>query len=461
MKKRILSLLVSCVLLLALTSCSNASTPATPQETPPPPSTVNFSEKPTVYLFGDEHLGADAIPAANYYGSGVANYLSYYIYQLNSGKEVTVTNAGTNGADIKQIKGDISYTFRTAKADLAVLLLSDRDAVKGTDVATYKQLLAETLASMDGKVSHILVVGPFTTSKDSAFKSSFAAYQQAAKEACEGVAAVQYFACQSWIDEWAAKGEITKKVGTFEVLSPDASMKLCAKLIQQTHMTSLNTRKKSEDVKKFNSDFVITFAGDSITDNGRDKEIRKDMYLGNGHVSAFKAYMMAEYGIENAPVVYNTGSSGATSVAMMQSFEKDVHATKPNYLVVMVGINDAYLEWTSNYGNEVQYKTKLTQMMQYYGKNYDKVLIIAPYYLDKPELTDSNRALYVQKYMDAAKSVAEKFDNAVFCDVQSAYDAYLDRIGYTKLNRLSPDKCHITTEGNWILLDAILKALEI
>ena len=461
MKKRILSLLLSCLMLLALTSC--ASTPETPStdEEPLPPSTVTFSEKPVVYMFGDEHLGADAIPSANFYGNGFANYMSYYIYQLHSGKDVTIKNNVLNGADIKRIAGDISSAFRSTTADLAILLLGDRDAMKNTDVATYKEELGDALKSMDGKVKHILVVGPFTTSTDEAFKTSFAAYQQAAKEACEGVAAVQYFACQSWLDEWAAKGDLCKTVGSYSVLNPDTSMKLCAKVIQETHMTSLNTRTKSADTKKFSSDFVITFAGDSITDNGRDREISENMFLGQGYVAAFKAYLMAEYGIDTAPAVYNTGSSGATATMMMQNFENDVHATNPNYLVVMIGINDAYSEWTMNYGNETAYETKLTQMMHYYAKDYDKVLIIAPYYLEKPELTDSNRALYVQKYMDAAKRVADKFENALFCDVQSAYDAYLDRIGYSQLGRLSPDKCHITTEGNWILMDAILKALEI
>lgn len=472
MLKRMLIALVVCLLLLS-TACGTGSVndpassdPNPPAEPTPPASTVQFSAKPSIYFFGDEHVGADAF--TGFLGSGLANYMSYYVYQLFDGQNVTCEHLGLNGANLQRIKMQVSSNLRSTSVDVAVLMLSDRDALndvknnKTDGVEKYKQTLTELLAEMDGKARHILVVGPFTTSEDAAFRTTFAAYQAAAQEVCQAVQAVQYFACQNWLDEWAQDGPIVQDLATYSVLSRDTSMKLMAKIVQETHMNSLNTTPKNQDTKSFNSDFVITFAGDSITDNARDREISKDMFLGQGYPAAFKAYLMAEYGIDNIPTVYNVANSGATSSALMSTYLTDVENYKPNYLIVMVGINDAYTEWMgSNLCSAEKYKANMDRMMANYAKKYDKVLLVSPYYLEKPEDVNSNRVKYVNNYIAALQEVAGKYDNAVFVDVQSAFDKVFDKIGYTKMSLISPDKCHLTTQGNWVMFNEIIKALQV
>ena len=471
--KKLLAGLLCAGMLLALAACGDSPASSDPasepdQEPPLPASLVSFSaKKPSASFFGDENLTYDAI--ANYYiGSNVAGYISAYIQQLFGMQQCAFNCYAQPGSTISRIKQSVVSKCRNESADLIVILLSDKDAQKYAETndeqyaaAAYKTAAEEMLTAAAEKASCVALVGPFTLSGDEAVRTAMADYAAAAEQACQVSEKAVYIPCQAALDEWAKQGEITLESGSNTVLNANTQMRLAADVIQTLHMTSLNKRQKTDAVKNFTADFVIVTDGDSITDAGRDQTITKEMNLGTGYPSLMKAYLLAEYG-EQAPTVYNAAHSGYVAAQMSSSFRREVEPLQPNYLIIMVGINDAYSQWElhSNDCSPEKYANTMKKLMHDFADAYDKVLFISPYYVDKPE-SSTQRIEYVNDYITALKAVAEEYSNAQFLDFQSMLDARMDEIGYTKSTTISPDKAHLTIEGHRLLLTAVLDALGI
>lgn len=90
----------------------------------------------------------------------------------------------------------------------------------------------------------------------------------------------------------------------------------------------------------------ILFIGDSITDCGRDRSgvIDVDGHLGGGYVLQVKSLLGAHYP-ERAVEVLNTGCGGHRITDLAGRWESDVLALKPDWLTVMIGINDVWRQF--------------------------------------------------------------------------------------------------------------------
>jgi len=91
---------------------------------------------------------------------------------------------------------------------------------------------------------------------------------------------------------------------------------------------------------------VILFQGDSITDCGRDKE--KQLNNGRGYAHLVSAHLTAE-----EPMVYkciNRGISGNRVVDLYSRIKIDMINLKPDYMSILIGINDVWHEYTRQNG---------------------------------------------------------------------------------------------------------------
>ena len=91
---------------------------------------------------------------------------------------------------------------------------------------------------------------------------------------------------------------------------------------------------------------VILFQGDSITDCGRDRS--KPDGCGNGYPYLTKAHLLANFPGEYT--VYNKGISGNRIVDVYARIKQDIINLKPDYMSILIGINDVWHDVAYNNG---------------------------------------------------------------------------------------------------------------
>lgn len=173
---------------------------------------------------------------------------------------------------------------------------------------------------------------------------------------------------------------------------------------------------------------VILFQGDSITDAGRDKE--KDVSVGRGYAVLVKADLSA-----NEPYqyrFYNRGVSGNRVVDLYARIKKDMINLKPDYMSILIGVNDVWHEYTRQNGVSAEKFEKIYSMMieeLQEALPALKIFILEPFVLpgSATENNDEHPARWeffrseVELRAQAAKRVAEKY-NLPFVPLQEMFD---------------------------------------
>jgi len=107
---------------------------------------------------------------------------------------------------------------------------------------------------------------------------------------------------------------------------------------------------------------TLLFTGDSITDCGRPRPFSAwEDELGNGYVSQV-ATLLAAHRPEITLRVINTGSSGNRVTDLADRWEEDVLNFQPDWVSVMIGINDVWRHFDRPFMTQVspdQYQTIL------------------------------------------------------------------------------------------------------
>ena len=92
----------------------------------------------------------------------------------------------------------------------------------------------------------------------------------------------------------------------------------------------------------FEADQRIVFIGDSITDCGR-RDVRAP--YGDGYMSLVRALVTARF--PAVPLTWvNRGVGGDTVRDLAARWERDAVGERPDWLVVMIGINDVWRAFT-------------------------------------------------------------------------------------------------------------------
>lgn len=86
---------------------------------------------------------------------------------------------------------------------------------------------------------------------------------------------------------------------------------------------------------------IIVFAGDSITDGGRSRNMDLNHNLGHGYQYILAAKLGLE-NIEKTPKFINKGYSGASISVVNNSWYQDVITYNPGLISILIGINDIF-----------------------------------------------------------------------------------------------------------------------
>jgi lysophospholipase L1-like esterase len=204
----------------------------------------------------------------------------------------------------------------------------------------------------------------------------------------------------------------------------------------------------------------LVMLGDSVTDCGRSMPVGDGLYneTGYGYVSLIQASLTAVYPDKGVRVI-NMGTSGDTVRELKARWDRDVVVQKPDWLSVMVGINDVWRQFDAPFEKEKhvyleEYAQTLEELVNITKPMLKGLVLMTPYYIE-PNTADSMRAA-MDRYGLAVKGIAEKH-GTYFIDTQAAFN---NALAVINSNAFSRDRVHPNMSGHTILAREFLKVIE-
>lgn len=202
---------------------------------------------------------------------------------------------------------------------------------------------------------------------------------------------------------------------------------------------------------------TILFQGDSITDAGRSRE--DDSYMGEGYPIRVKEEIQFEY--PNEYVMYNRGISGNRVVDLYARIKSDIINLKPDYMSILIGVNDVWHEFDFGGNNGVdaeKYFRIYSMLIEEIKEELPdvKIMILEPFALKGI----GNEAYWgefqkeVLKRAEKAKAIAEKY-NLTFVPLQEKFDEAAKLASNDYWLR---DGVHPTTVGHELIKREWMKA---
>lgn len=215
---------------------------------------------------------------------------------------------------------------------------------------------------------------------------------------------------------------------------------------------------------------TILFQGDSITDCGRDKgydtawwnndsPVKDGVSSGNGYARFVEAQLGVDYPNEYGFI--NRGISGNRVVEIYARINKDIINLKPDYMSLLVGVNDVWNGLDGFNGIDAdKYFMIYSLMIEEITSDLPdiKIMILEPFLL-KGSATENEWELFrgeIEKRSEKSRLIAEKY-GLKFVPLQAKFDeaAKLAPAGYW-----SADGVHPTAKGHEIIKREWIKAFE-
>jgi lysophospholipase L1-like esterase len=211
---------------------------------------------------------------------------------------------------------------------------------------------------------------------------------------------------------------------------------------------------------KIPANSTLLMTGDSITDWGRARPVGEAVGgdLGNGYVALVHAMLSATCP-QRQIRIRNTGISGNTVRDLAARWQSDVLDLKPDWLSIMIGINDVWRQFDAPLHTERhvpldEYASILEQLVRTTRPQLKGLVQMTPYFIE-PNRAEPMRAM-MDRYGEVVRQLARQYQ-AIFVDTQAAFEYVLTEVHPMAL---ASDRVHPTLAGHLILARAFLKALE-
>ena len=190
---------------------------------------------------------------------------------------------------------------------------------------------------------------------------------------------------------------------------------------------------------------TLVFIGDSISDYDRKRPIGEGLFNGWGtsyvaNVGALLGCMYPEMDIR----VKNVGISGNQVRDLDARWQTDVLDQKPDWVSVLIGINDVWRQFDSPLLTEQhvpieEYEATYEKLIQETLPHVKGMILMTPFFME-PNKQDSMRAM-MDKYGAVVKKLAEKY-NLVFVDLQEGWDRLFQHMHpcYIAWDRIHPNQ---------------------
>lgn len=203
----------------------------------------------------------------------------------------------------------------------------------------------------------------------------------------------------------------------------------------------------------------LVFIGDSITDCERARPVGEGLFgaVGKSYVALVEGFLGAIHPAHAIRVV-NMGISGNTVLDLKARWQTDVFDLKPDWLSVMIGVNDVWRQFDLPRQKEIHvspevYERTLGELVRKTRPRVRGLILMAPFYIE-PNRGDAMRAR-MDQYGAIVKKTAARH-RAQFIDTQAAFDAVLEHM---HPNAIAWDRVHPNITGHAIIARAFLQAI--
>ena len=209
----------------------------------------------------------------------------------------------------------------------------------------------------------------------------------------------------------------------------------------------------------FDKGDTIVFIGDSISDYDRKRPVGEGLFNGWGtsyvaNVGALLGCMYPEMRIR----VKNVGISGNKVRDLDRRWQTDVLDQKPDWVSVLIGINDVWRQFDSPLQTEEH--VPLDEFEQTYEKlivttlpHVKGMILMTPFFME-PSRQDAMRAR-MDEYGAVVKKLADKH-GLVFVDLQTAWDRLFDHMHPCNI---AWDRIHPNQTGHMYIAKQFLAAV--
>ncbi len=203
----------------------------------------------------------------------------------------------------------------------------------------------------------------------------------------------------------------------------------------------------------------LVMIGDSITDSGRGRPIGEGLFgaIGNGYAGLVSGLIGSTYPEKEIRIV-NMGCSGDTVRELKARWDSDVLQLKPDWLSIMIGINDVWRQLDLPLMPEAhicieEYSNTLEDLIQQTLPTLKGLILMTPFFIESCK-NDRMRST-MDAYGNVVRELAVKY-NAVFVDTQAAFDGLLEHFHSSSL---AWDRVHPNVTGHMVIARAFLKAI--
>ncbi len=171
---------------------------------------------------------------------------------------------------------------------------------------------------------------------------------------------------------------------------------------------------------------VLLFQGDSITDVGRNREVKEPNIadgMGKGYPFLAAAKLLREYADKDVKI-YNRGISGHKVPQLADRWQEDCLDLHPQILSILIGINDYWHKRDGHYdGNSQSFKAQYRQLLESTMTNLPEIKIIIgePFTVKEVKHVTESWFPEVEEYQLATRELANEF-NLLFIPYQKVFD---------------------------------------
>ena len=180
----------------------------------------------------------------------------------------------------------------------------------------------------------------------------------------------------------------------------------------------------------------LLFFGDSLTDMYRNFDLSVDMSTSYGTGFVFDVAAQLMYERPGFYKILNRGVGGNKITDLYARYQKDVVEEKPDYLTILIGLNDVWHEIATKSGTSLEvfketYLKMIEEMKEKLPKT--KIILMEPFFTIGAATNGAlDRFAYVYEYAKAVKEIAKK-TNCVFIPLQQAFNDAIKNGGETQL----------------------------
>ena len=204
---------------------------------------------------------------------------------------------------------------------------------------------------------------------------------------------------------------------------------------------------------------TILFIGDSISDYERAKPVGEGLFnaWGRSYVADAGSLLNCMYPELGLRIV-NMGIGGNQVRDLNMRWEKDVMERRPDWVSVLIGINDVWRQFDCPYMPEThvlpeEFENTYEKLIQRTLPEVKGMILMTPYFME-PNKSDPMRAR-MDVYGHIVKKLADRY-SCVFVDLQGAWD---ELFKYMHPCNIAWDRIHPNQVGCMYIAKQFLRAV--